>query len=173
MSKEEQNNQHPPKPPEFIRKFKFNLVQLIGIPIFLIIPVLALFGVFGESADKVRASSAEFEMQVEYPTRFRYKQVNPVEVSLRNTSSQIIPALTVSFDHFYISKFSETQFTPQVKEVIENSYKVELNYIQPGETRRVSVSLQGEHYGRHNGSITAETERGSRADVNISTIIFP
>lgn len=173
MEKKEKDNSRPPEPPETSRKIQFHLVQLIGIPLILIIPVLALFGVFGESEEKVGAANSEFEMQVEYPSRFRYKQINPLEVSLRNISSNKIPVLTVAFDRSYISEFSETQFTPDVKDVTGTNYKVELRDIEPGETRRVSVSLQGEHYGLHKGAVTALAENGSKAEVKVSTFIFP
>lgn len=172
MSEEEQI-QKPPEPPEIKRKFQFYLIQWIGVPLLMVIPILALFGVFGESFQKANASNAEFDMTVEYPSRFRYKMTNPVEVSLTNKSSRPIQNLTVDFEHSYISKFSEVQFTPQPKEVTGDSYKIELTEIMPGETRRVSASLQGEHYGSHQGFVRAKSESGSGSEVQMETFIFP
>ena len=50
----------------------------------ILVPVLALFGMFGETVDSMSAANAQLEMRVEYPTRFRYKMIDSITVSLHN-----------------------------------------------------------------------------------------
>ena len=86
MSKQQATPQ-PPQPPEIRRRIAFHRTQLIGVPLLAIIPVLALFGVFGTTTGEARAESAELQMQVRYPTRFRYKVINSLTVEVRMSDS--------------------------------------------------------------------------------------
>ncbi|HEX2167380.1 MAG TPA: hypothetical protein VHG09_09145, partial [Longimicrobiales bacterium] len=52
----------PPGPPEIERKLSMYRFQLIGLPFLLAIPLLALFGVFGESRSDLRAESGSLEV---------------------------------------------------------------------------------------------------------------
>lgn len=139
----------------------------------LLVPVLALLGIFGASKESVRASSSQLELQVEYPTRFRYKMIATIAVSLFNASPQALDIVQVRFDQSYISHFSTVTFTPSVTYITHEFYIVEVTDLQPGETRLVSVDIQAEDYGRHRGHITALPENGGEALVALDTFTFP
>jgi hypothetical protein len=136
----------------------------------LLIPVLALFGVFGETWERADDANAVLRLHVEYPTRYRYKQINTMEVSLENVSDSPIDTVVVSFDPAYVRHFSTLTFIPSPTEPFE----VELLDVAPGETRLVWAELQGERYGRHRGAIDAY-QAGSldTARVSVSTLILP
>jgi hypothetical protein len=163
----------PPQPPEIRRRVAFHRTQLIGVPLLAIIPILALFGVFGTSTGEASAESAELQLHISYPTRFRYKVINSLTVEVRNRTGQALPAITVDFDKSYLSQFSGVAFTPSVKTVTGEVYMVELTDVQPNEARTVSVEIQAEEYGGHPGfiSATAGDAEGVRATVN--TFVFP
>lgn len=160
-------------PESFRRRLQFPRFQLVGIALLLAVPVLALLGVFGPSSSTVIETVPGLHMQVEYPVRFRYKTVSSLEASFTNTSTSTIPLLTVAFDQSYISRFSNVQLTPSPESVTGTGYRVKLNNIGPGEIRRVAVSLQGERYGLHQGSVQAFTAKQPLLRVPFSTFVFP
>jgi hypothetical protein len=139
----------------------------------MLIPILALFGIFGETVHQVTASSPNLEMHIKFPARFRYKMIDSITVLLHNTSGQPLTSVVVTFDRGYIQGFSTVTFTPSVKHVTEDVYLLELSDLQPGETRVISVSIQAEHYGSHRGTITAKPENGDAIQTSIYTLTFP
>lgn len=169
MTDEGQEPPRPPRAPEIVRKFKLYRHQWVGIPLMMSIPVLALLGVFGESWDTARAASAQLEIELRYPTRFRYKQLNEMDVYVTNTSAQRLDTVTVAFDTMYTSRFSTVTFLPDASE----AYAVELLAIEPGERRLIRVELQAERYWRHTGDVAAWAIGGDTARIPVSTIIFP
>lgn|SRR5688572_29232234 len=173
LAKKRQQNAEPPQPPPIERKLKLYLTQIIGIPLLILVPVLALLGMFGETEDKVTTSNPQLEMQVDYPTRFRYKMLDSVIVSLSNTSAQPISAVEVGFERSYVEGFSTVTFTPAAHEITDSAYFVEVADLQPGETRIISVDIQAEKYGRHQGAITATAENAEALRVLIETFTFP
>ena len=173
MAKKKQQNSEPPQPPQIERKLKLYPTQLIGIPLLILVPVLALLGMFGKTHHEVAASSSQLEIRVEYPTRFRYKMIDAVTVSLTNLSPQPINTLAISFDRSYVEGFSTVTFTPATEQITETVYLVELTDLQPGETRVVSVAIQAERYGLHEGAITVIPESEEELRVLIETFTFP
>lgn len=163
----------PPQAPSIKTRFQIPRFQLIGMPLVMLIPILALFGIFGESVDSVSASNPQLEMRVEYPTRFRYKMLDSVTVALFNASEQSFPTVELRFDRAYIEAFSTVTFTPSVKSITEEDYIVEVTDLQPQETRIISVTVQAEKYGKHSGAITAAAENAEELRVLIDTLTFP
>lgn len=139
----------------------------------MLVPVLALFGMFGETADSVSAASTEVELRVEYPTRFRYKLIHPITVFLHNNSEQSFSIVQVGFAREYVEGFSMVTFTPTVKHITDTFYFVEINDLGPGETRVVSVTVQADKFGRHTGRITVRPDNAEELQVSISTFSFP
>ena len=163
----------PPGPLTTARKIRLHPFQIVGIPLLVLVPILALFGVFGETVDAVSASNQQLEMHVKYPTRFRYKMIDTITVSLFNASSQSIHSVQVGFDQAYLDKFSTVVLTPSVKHVTDAVYLVEVNDLQPAETRVISVTIQAEIYGKHEGTIAAIPDGGEKLQVSIDTFTFP
>lgn len=139
----------------------------------LLIPILALFGVFGETVDEATESSRELEMHVRFPARFRYKMIDSITVSVRNASNQPITSVDITFDRAYIESFSTVTFIPSVKQVTETVYIVELTNLQPGEVQVVSLSVQAEKYGNHQGVITVKPDGEEGLQARITTLTFP
>jgi hypothetical protein len=146
--------------------------QLAGMALIMLVPLLTLFGLFGTTRASTSASNQEIEMRVQYPTRFRYKMISPLQVAVRSLSSRPLSTVTVQFDRSYIEQFSEVTFTPAVKTVTDESYVVELQDVQPGETRYVSATLQAEEYGGKRGTVTV-TAGGDPVQAAVETFVFP
>lgn len=159
----------PPRAPEIKRHLHFYPWQWIGIPVLLGIPILAMFGMFGESFASATGNSPEVGVAVEYPTRFRYKMINSINVRVRNVSPQPIDTLSVGFSPDYMTQFSTLSAIPSFSE----TYLVEMLDLKPGEESLVRVEIQGEEYGRHQGEIIVTSGGADTASVPLSTFIFP
>lgn len=163
----------PPSPPEFQRKLAFYPYQLVGLLLILAVPTLAVLGVFGESFAEVSASSSDLAMQVTYTTRHRYQMAADLEVAVQNLSDQPLSTLTIRIDNHYLQRFSNIQFTPSVTHITATHHEVELTDIAPSESRMVIIELEAEHYGEHEGVISASADEAEPVELNISTLILP
>lgn len=158
----------PPRAPAITRRLALTRKQRIGLPLLMAIPILTLFGVFGEQRSSVHAASRSLDMTVLYPARFRYRQIQSLDVTVRNASDQTIDTISVSLDTAYISRFSSVRIEPTPR----TAFTVPLTGVRPGESRLISAELWGERYGRHTGRIVA-TARSDTASATVRTIVFP
>lgn len=161
-----------PQPPHFQRKLQIAPLQLIGISLLALLPILAIFSVFGESLDVKGASNSEISMQVEYVTRYRYRMQDAMSITVTNESPQP-STITVSIDRDYINHFSDVTFVPEVERVSVDAYEVDLPAVKSHETRLVTVQMQGEHYWTKTGVVSATLTGGQPVTVEVSTTIFP
>ena len=130
--------------------------------------MLALFGVFGSPHAAAHAASASVDVRVSYPARIRYRQLQPLNVSVRNLSSRVLDTITVSFDTAYISRFASVKLDP----FPTGAYTVALTGVKPAESRLVAVELWGQDYGRHRGRVVARNGADS-AIASFTTTVFP
>ena len=158
----------PTAPPQTRRRIALTRKQRIGIPLMTLVPLLALFGAFGERSTTVEATSATLTVSVHYPVRFRYRQTEPLEITVRNTSSRMIDTLDISLDTAYITRFANVRITPEPR----TAFTVALTTVRPGEQRLVAAELEAERYGRHLGRIVVSTHNDS-AVVTVRTLVFP
>lgn len=173
MPDQNQEDLKPPQPPEIRRRLQFSRLQKVAFPLIFLVPILALAGVFGDSFDAVNAANSQLMVDIEYPTRFRYKMMNPIHASIHNTSGQHLPSVIVNFDRDYIDGFSNVTFTPEVKFITDEAYVLELTELPPGEIRVVLVEIEADKYGRHHGTITAVPGAGESVSVSFDTFVFP
>lgn len=165
-----------PQPPKIQKKWQFHQVQKIGVPLLALIPLLALFGVFGTSSGSASETGENFAVDVSYPTRYRYKMVHPMVVTIENISAQTVPTVTVAFDTAYISQFSSVSFTPSPSEIDEDAYYVQLQDVRAGEVRQVVASLQAERYWMHEGEVAVsagDVDAAEDVALEVNTFVFP
>lgn len=159
----------PPEAPDIHRSLQLHPAQWIGISMLLLIPLLALFGLFGETHQIVRAETAELSAVAEYPSRYRYRMLNSIWLDVTNTTATVLDTVTVALDTAYASRFSNVVAIPE----FEHPYTIELTDLEPGDTRRVRVELEGEHYGRHSGELRISAAGADTARLPLSTFVFP
>lgn len=158
----------PPAPPAHVRRLALTRKQWVGVPLLLAVPVLTLLGTFGESRAIARAASPTLALTVRYPSRFRYRQIQPLELTVENRSGQPMDSVRVSLDTAYITRFSSVRIDPAP----QRDFVVRLDGVRPGESRLVAAELWGERYGVHRGRVVAATTTDSVA-VDVRTVVFP
>ena len=168
MTEAQRGPRHPPEPPAMKRRFRLGLVQWIGLPIILAVPILALFGVFGETRDDVRVSGRALDVLVEYPARVRHGTTTSLEIRVRNMANQPLDTVTVSFDTAYVTRFTNPIYVPSSTK----AHEVTLLNVLPAEIRLAMLELRAEKAGRHTGGVTAASG-GDSAVVSFRTFVFP
>jgi hypothetical protein len=165
----ERTEEKPPEIPDFPRAIRLTSWQRIGIPLLLLMPLLALFGLFGQTAGNAEVRTESLSVQIEYPARSRYETLSAIHLDIVNTGRGSIDTVVVSLDSAYAARFSSVGAIPD----FERAYEVEVIDIAPGETRRVTIELDATEYGRHSGDLRVEQRGGEVARVPITTWIFP
>ena len=168
MSDDVDNLPDPPGAPTQRRRPSLYRFQLIGLPFLMAIPVLALFGVFGERWTEVEAASGVLAVSVRYPAVFRYKMIDAIELHITNRGAVPIDTVTVALDTAYAGRFSTVTAVPP----FTGSFEVDIPRIDARETRRVRIEIQGERYWSHTGELTVAS-RTDTIRVPLETTVFP
>ncbi|MEW6056381.1 MAG: hypothetical protein AB1540_07185 [Bdellovibrionota bacterium] len=167
--KEEASTRALLKAPAIRRRLKFWRHQWVAVPLLLAIPILAVSGVFGEKSWELTQMKNDVRIRVKYPERFRYNQLQPIEVVVENLANTTLKDVEVRFDTAYINKFSNVSFIPEP----HNAYRIKLNTLGPKEQQEIAAEIQAKDYGKHAGSVEVLAEGAVLAKVDISTIVFP
>jgi hypothetical protein len=158
----------PDELPVMKRRLHFGGWQLAGLALVALIPVLAMFRVFGAGQTFATAQSGVLSVAVDYPSRIRFGSAEAITLLVTNTGGSPADTVLVRFDSNYVARFSEPQFTPAPV----RAYEVELTGMASGESRRVVFAFYAADYGRHRGYVAA-SRRGDIARVLISTFVLP
>ena len=149
-----------------LRMWKY---QWIGIPLILIMPILAIMGVFGREIKNLNITGGGITAQIEYPSKIRYGQEEFIRVELTNDSSKTMRDVSVSFDKNYIQKFDGSEFKPQA----DINYFVKAGDISPGNKKILEVKLKAGERGSNSGKIIISSRNKEIISEELNTFIFP
>jgi hypothetical protein len=142
--------------------------QKVGLPLLALIPILAMLGVFGNSTNTIAVASPAVGIAVTYPERMRYRQTEPLEISVVNRGARTLDSVLVLVDTSYLSRFIGVHGNPAPT----MDFAIPLYSVQPGESRLISIELTGDRYWRHPGTVIVATG-AERTTVTLSTLVFP
>lgn len=165
----DQNTPHPPGPPRLSRAFRLYPWQWIGIPVLMLLPATAVFGLLGETFRTVVAEAPGLAAALEYPSRHRYRVVQSLDLEVRNTSLTPIDTLTISLDPGYASRFLVSMAFP----AFDEAYTIRLHGVPPGATRHVRIDLEGRSYGQHLGDLVMTPSGQEPLVIPLRTFVFP
>lgn len=143
-------------------------MQIVGLGVLTLIPILAIFKVFGDGDASVSGRSATLALTVDYPPRLRYGTAEVLVAEVTNSSAAVMDTLKVIFDSTYVGKLAEARFAPPVS----RAYELDLLNVRPGESRRVELDFYAEQYWSHGGSVLA-AHGGDTARVMVQTFVLP
>jgi len=142
-------------------------VEFVGILLIALLPVLAVFGVFGPDRRSVVATSAGIGIEVDYPSRLRFENLERLQILVTNNTAAPRD-ITLEIDPAYLEAYSGLLFTPAPDE----RYVFRIVGLPSGESRVVSAELSAHEYGKHSGSVRFASA-DARGQVEIETLIFP
>jgi hypothetical protein len=100
----------PPPAPDMPRRFRLHNYQKVGLPLLVLVPVLAMGGLFGESTDTTDLVTQTLLVEIDYPTRLRYRTSGEMVIRVTNRSTEALDSLIVTIDPAYLSGFSDVNF---------------------------------------------------------------
>jgi hypothetical protein len=162
-------DEDPPPPPDYRRRVRLYPSQWIGVPLLLLVPVLALAGVFGETRTTRELRDDVLHYSVEYPTRLRAGQTTLLRIRIVSIAATAPDSVTVTLDAAFMERFDEVRIMPEPA----RPWAVVVTGMAPGDSAEVQVELAGRALGRSRGGVTLEHTGGAPRDVAITTIVFP
>lgn len=159
----------PPPPPEMPRRVRLYPSQWIGLPLLLLVPVLALAGTFGEQRQTHAIASDAVHFEVDYPTRMRTRQHSHLSVHVVRVGGEASDTVRVEFDPAWVQSFARLELLPQPA----RPWIVELAGVEVGDTAVVRLGLEARERWRRSGYIRLQDGRGGSRDIAIRTFILP
>jgi hypothetical protein len=159
----------PPQPAQVPRRLHLYGAQWIGLPLIMLIPVVALFGVFDEQRALRHAESAVLEVGLEYPSRLRYQQDGHLLAQVRNRSAHSLTGVRVMLDSSYARSFEGVRYTPPPV----GTRHVTFDTLPPGGTQSVRVDLTAQSYWRQRGALDVVTGGGDSLRIVFTTFVLP
>ena len=166
-------NQEPPEAPDIPRQWKFYNYQYIVLPLLLLIPVLALLGILGESSTSVETVSDGIVLRVLYSDRAHYEAYNKIEITVRNDSDGDLSGVVVELDRSLLDHFSQLSMNPPLTAITEAAYRVDLDDIEAGGERIVTLDYQPDMNGTHDSWVRVIADGIAPVQAAISMFVFP
>lgn len=163
----------PPPPPPFQRKIVIEPVQAIGVSVLAAIVVAALTGVLGQRPGQAQASGGGLEVRVDYPEVLRYKNAQPLAISIRNAGTAPVRQVEVRLDRSYLDAFEDVRFTPDAREIGARHVTVVLAEVPAGESRTVLAWLEAHERGRLHARLQVAADSRPALDLDWSTTVLP
>lgn len=172
MPSRNERSSTPPAAPPSERKVSVPIGQIIGIALFSLLPILAVFDRFGTKDTRVATSSEDVSLVIEYAPRVRYGLPTQVKIEARATEGRSAGPVTVRLSREFIDRFAQISVYPEPDEMGVNDYTFVLPASETGGL--VLIELEPERYGPVRGSVVASTGAGgAEARVELSAFIFP
>ncbi|HEY0868562.1 MAG TPA: hypothetical protein VGE01_14355 [Fimbriimonas sp.] len=169
----EGNPPAPPSAPKMARDLRFYRLQAIGVPLLALLPILALFGFFDTKNGEASASEGGVDLQVSYPSRFRFRTAKPFTATVRNDTGHELTMIQVKLEKAYVERFKNPEFVPEPSEADDRSLVFEMKNVGAGESRRVFATFEADEAGPIGGSVRTATELGSGPSVGFRTFALP
>jgi hypothetical protein len=112
------------------------------------------------------------DLEVIYVNRIHYQARNGTQISVTNTTDEVMPTLNILFERAFLDNFIDLSSIPNISEINENAYIVTFSDIQPHETQIIALESRGKFAGFHQGTITASTG-DQEVSVTLEVFIFP
>jgi len=89
----------PPEPPPGTARLRLTRLQLFGLPVLFLVPILALFGLLGEHFTTAHARGAGVALDARYPDRAHYRQPLSMRLHVRNETTTRMDTVTIVLAH--------------------------------------------------------------------------
>lgn len=168
----------PPQPPQALPSPATPLLsplQWVGLPLLILLPVLAIVGVLGTSLDQVSAANGAVRLQVQYPARARKGTQVDARIRVLNAGSAPLGGVTVAIDRAYLDGFGMVKITPSDLVITDAGYEVSVGDLPAGASRHVLLQLEpGRSYGRRTGTVSVYADGVAQpVTVPLATFTFP
>lgn len=167
-----------PSPPKIDRRIQFHPPMIAGLVMVGVLPVLAIFGLFGIGRLDAEAAGELVSFRVEYPRIQRLKVRQPLRVLVTNDSDATLPTVEVLVSSSYVLSFADVAFTPGPTAVLDDDYVFEVSNLAPGATAVIAGEMQAQEYWHQPGSagwrvLDEEGNETGAGSVEFATLVWP
>ena len=162
----------PPPPPAQPKIWRFYRHQLVGVPLLLLVTVLAMAGVFGDTESTTTETRGDVEVRLVVADRFRFKMIGPLTVTVFNQGAEPIENTAVRISTDYLANFSNVSLSPAVTRITDEWHEISLGALAPGESAVVTGEIQAESFGLHRGLIEVQAD-DRVVELEAATWAFP
>lgn len=163
----------PPQPPAIDRRLQFARLQLVGMPLMMLVPLLAVFGLLGEARERTERAGDGVRVRVDYPGRARFEADTRLRLSVENVGSAALSDTRVEFERGLMDALSGIGFSPPVERIDRQAYVVGLGELAPGAERVVFLDFRPSERGRLGGRVTLRAAGAPLVEVPIEVLVFP
>lgn len=163
----------PPQPPNMPRRILLSTFQFLFLPVLVLLPVLAFFGVFGLAKVTNTVEAGPLAVTAEYPRRIRYGVSDGARIRISNDGATPVSGVRLAIGRDWLEHFGNVSFVPSPFELTADEYRFELGDIPAGESRLIVVELTADGYLDRSGAVTVTGEATGSAHLELTTFIFP
>jgi hypothetical protein len=145
----------------------------VGLGVILLVPLLAVAGVFGPTQKSITAQDAGLRLEVSYPARMRYLTINELRIKIQNTTAVAAPLITVVVDRQFLENFAELALEPSADQITAEGYVIELREVPAQAERHILISFRARGHFGHSGWVRAIAEDQPALTVPMSVFVFP
>lgn len=174
VRRERDEHPEPPQAPGIERRVLLTPLQRWGLPLLLLLPLLALLGLVDEARGEVSASEGFLRLQVDYPSRARAGVTTSLTATVWNDGAAELSGVYVTLPSDYLDAFAPFELLPAATTVSAASHRVFLGAVPAGGSRVVTALLTPSDYGRRSGSVSAASAAAPQPiTTEFSTFTFP
>jgi hypothetical protein len=163
----------PPPAPPLERRWQFHRLQLIGVPLLLAAPALALTGHLGGARERVELHQSGLGLALEYATRDHLDNWSRLELTIRNESAAPLLDLQAAFARDLLRGLARPQFQPALDRIDGAAYVVALGTLPAGDVRVIALDYQPAEVGRHAGVIHVRSGGRELAQLPVALVTLP
>lgn len=175
MPKQVETSAKPPKLPEprpIRRRVKLYRYQVWGMGLLLVLPALALAGLFQSESTQI-SKKGEVSLNVSYHRILRDRTDKPLLIRAINDTGKEIEKLTLSLNRDYVSEFDEMDFNPEPAHLTSEKVVFEFDKVAPEDSREVTFDFQADKPGVKKGHVEADSGSGAKSSLEFSTFVLP
>src|SRR5690606_5186558 len=157
------------KTPEIPPRIKAWKYQLIGMPLLVSIPILALLGFLGGTTKKIELNERDLNISLSYPELLRNGQTEYVRLKISNTSTEPLKNLKILLSHDFLQHFDEIESLPE----FDKNLEVSLNEIPENGFRWVLFKLKANKIGGHSAKVEFKLPGQDAIETAFKTFVLP
>jgi hypothetical protein len=163
------HQRRPPPAPVLPRRVRLGRAQWLGMPLLLLVPLIALTGFFGDTSRRTQVATSGLRVELEHPERQRAGQRREIRIEVWNLSGAPVEEVVVELDPAYMDRFATLSSTPEPRD----AYRLVFEGVEPGARHHARIETEAVRAWRSRGRLLVTSSAGDSAALELRTFVFP
>ncbi|HEY0947783.1 MAG TPA: hypothetical protein VGD81_21040 [Opitutaceae bacterium] len=161
----------PPKPPPFDRRISIPPGHATGLLLLALLPLLAVFGVFGGDDRTVEKSGDGVALGVTYAPRMRFGYPVKLQIHVGSVDDRPLSGAEVHVSTSFLERFDRVSSMPEPKRMSREACEFA---VDDGQREAViAIDLEPERYGFATGTVSVVAQGGVAVELPIRSFVLP